>query len=192
MLAQSSHIKMFGHLLLNQLPIFHICHDPHTLLQPLFFFFFNQMIFFFLPIFGACAGFCIVLPFFPGYCLFISGWLSFWIEPDQFTVRQRYSLSLCVLKREGKDMRLCICMCVCMRFMIAITGTYVPFPDLLLKLLQWRPWLQNACLDAPGSRNHKSFNNASFRLYFFLLIMVLCKSTGYFHFFFFFYIVVIN
>lgn len=48
--AQGSHIKMFGHLLLNQLLIFHICHAPHILPLPSisffsFFSFFHQTIF---------------------------------------------------------------------------------------------------------------------------------------------------
>lgn len=38
MYAWSSHIRMFGHLLLNQLPIFHICHGPHILPPPSIFF----------------------------------------------------------------------------------------------------------------------------------------------------------
>lgn len=37
--AQCSHIKMFGQLLLNQLPIFHICHGPHIFPLPSIFFF---------------------------------------------------------------------------------------------------------------------------------------------------------
>lgn len=40
--AQSSHIRIVAHLLLNQLPIFHICHGVHILPPPslcLFFFF---------------------------------------------------------------------------------------------------------------------------------------------------------
>ncbi len=45
MYAQSSHIRMFGHLLLNHLPIFHICHGPHILPLPLIFLFFHQAIF---------------------------------------------------------------------------------------------------------------------------------------------------
>lgn len=45
MYAQSSHIKIFGHLLLNQLPIFHICHGLHILPLLSIFFFFHQTIF---------------------------------------------------------------------------------------------------------------------------------------------------
>lgn len=105
MLAQSSHIKMFGHLLLNQLPIFHICHDPHTLLLPVFFFY---QIIFFLPIFGVCAEFCIVLPF--SLDTVFSSLAGFRFELNQISLRpDKDTVSPHVRWKEVEDVCLCVC-----------------------------------------------------------------------------------
>lgn len=94
---------MFGHLLLNQLPIFHICHGPHILPLPFFFFFF----FFsssrrsFLPIFGASAAFCIVLPF--PWILSFHQWLAFLLNWTRSIYSQTKIQSLCALEGEGSE-----------------------------------------------------------------------------------------
>ena len=124
MYSQSSHIKMFGHLALNHRAIFHICHGPHILPLPAFPPPPLSPDDLFSPYLEPVLNFAYFL-LFPGHSLFISGWLSFWIEPDQFTARHRYSLCVRWRREAARGMRR-----VC--FMMAIVGTPVLFPALFL------------------------------------------------------------
>lgn len=90
MCTRGSHIKMFGHLLLNQLPIFHICHGPHhRFFSPLT----RQSL---LPIFGAAADFCIVLPF--PWILSFHQCLAFLLNWTRSIYGQTKIQSLCALE----------------------------------------------------------------------------------------------
>lgn len=103
--AQGSHIRMFGHLLLNQPPIFHICHGPHILPPPSAFFFFLLFFSFtgwsFLPIFGVSAVFYIVLPF--PWILSFHQWLAFLLNWTRSIYDQTKIQSLCLSERESSE-----------------------------------------------------------------------------------------
>lgn len=106
MCAQSSHIKMFGHLLLNQQSIFHICHGPHSLLLPPFFssflsFFLSFTRRSFLPIFGASAESCIVLtfPWIPSF----HQWLALLLNWTRSIYSQTKMQSLRALEGGGSE-----------------------------------------------------------------------------------------
>lgn len=78
----------------------------------------------FLPIFGAGAEFCIVLPF--PWILSFHHWLAFPFELNQINLRPRQRYSLCVRWR-WKAVRgngTCVC------FMMAVIGAHVLFPAL--------------------------------------------------------------